>query len=163
MAAGLSTSLERLITIIEGCDSSSPWNRSEQRIYTLQEGDIAYSGLDFKYWIGSGPTREQPEAISGNLMTMRHTVQIELARFWGGGDNINRHYYGLLKALESQANIVEQSILYQPNWAYSSTGIILINLAFPSSIIPPEPSRPLFLWVITLEIFIRQANAAATV
>lgn len=164
MAAGLSAALERIAAIVEGCDTAAKWRRSTRSIASFRGTEsMTAAGIDHKYWLGSSPSREQPEAISGSHHTQRHLVALELARYWGQGDRINSDYYGLLKSLEAEALVVEHSLLHQNNWDYTNTGIILINLSEPSVVEPPADDMPVFLWSILLELTIRQASAAVVV
>jgi hypothetical protein len=163
VAKGLTASLERIATIIEGADSTAGWTRSELRLTTLQGDQTQAAGIDHKYWLGSTPQRNQPAAIAGSLLTMRYTVIIELARYWGGGNKLDKDYYGLVRSLEAEANIIEQTVMLPNNWDKDNTGIILINMPKPTAIREPTAAQPILLWVITLEVTIRQPKVAATV
>jgi len=161
MAAGLTAALARVGTIIEGCDATAGWTKSEQRIVSLMGDDVSSSGVDHKYWLDSVP-RRPVGAIAGGHHDRLYAVDVELARYWGGGDCLGRDFLGLLKSLEAEANIVEQSLMDRPqNWNFSTTGIALINMAQSARIIGGAPS--VMIWKIELELYIRQPNVAAAV
>jgi hypothetical protein len=163
VALGLTAALDRLAVVVEGCDSTAGWERSEQRITTLLDDLKGSSGLDHKYWLGGRAARHQPEAIAGSHLTMAYDVTIELARYWGGGDALDRDYFGLLKSAEAEANIVEQSIQLLSNWARATTGIVLVNQPEPAQVVSPSDEKPILLWVIALRVMIRQPKVAVTV
>jgi len=161
MAAGLTAALERVGEIVEGCDAMAGWRKSQQRITSLEDSDVSSAGVDHKYWLDSSP-RRQVGAIAGSDHDRTYTVAVELARYWGGGDNTSRDFLGLLKALEAEADIVEQSLTERPqNWAYATTGIAVINLAQSARVIGRAPS--ILIWKIELSLYIRQPDVAAAV
>ena len=127
MAAGLSSAIDRICAIIENCDPSTNWGRSHQRLSTLLGKETIPSGIDKKYFIHMRIRDERP-VVTGSHVTTINKIELELARYYGGGELHSSEYYGLSKQLESQADIVEQCLLYSNNWDSVNTGIWLIYM-----------------------------------
>ena len=161
MAAGLTSALARVGEIIEGCDAAAGWRKSKQRITSLEDDNVSSAGVDHKYWLDSSP-RRSVGAIAGSHHDRQYVAAVELARYWGGGDSASRDFLGLLKSLEAEADIVEQSITERPqNWAFATTGIAVINLVRSARVIGRAPS--ILIWKIELNLYIRQPDVAAAV
>jgi hypothetical protein len=125
MAAGLSAALGQFCTVIEGCGSS--YKRCTQRLSTLHATQVMVSGVDYRYWISTLERKERP-VITGNLVTTENSIEVELARYFGQGDINSHEYYSLVKSMESESDLIEQSLLHKNSWAPSTTGIWLVSL-----------------------------------
>jgi hypothetical protein len=161
MAAGLSTALDRIEAIIQGCDPDTKWTRSEQRLSTFGDENARAGGINRKYWIKVG-RRTGRGIIAGSHHHRDVPVQIQLAQFYGGGDRNSKAFHGLQKQMEARAEIVQESLTEQPaNWQRSTTGII--NLVLENGGIMDSFSEQTIIWSIDLVVTIRQPDVAATV
>jgi hypothetical protein len=159
MAKGLSAAIARIATVIEGCDDST-WKRSRQRISGMKDPNVISSGLDGKYWV-HGKVRKERAIVHGSLITTNNTVFVELARYWGKGDRLQKDHYNLHQTLEAQADIVEQSLLLQTNWAVSDTGVILVNMR--QGIVEELQTPEILLWTAEFNVMIRHPKVATVV
>jgi len=158
VAAGLTAALDRIAAVVEGVGS---WRRAERRITTLTDENLSSSGLDRRYWLRASP-RSAEGLMAGSHHDRRYLVTVELARAYGGGDRLSRDYFGLMQLLEAEADAVEQSLVEQPgNWDYATTGILLVNLE--NSELSNTAAPGVMVWVIDLELLIRQPHMGAAV
>jgi len=160
MAAGIDATLSRLETVVQGCDSSAEWRRSLQRLSTLEDAEALGAGLDLRYWLTLTPHEEVP-IVSGALVTLKAKAELELARYFGGGSLMGRDFHALHKALQIQADTVQQSLEHPSNWDTANTGLVLCTLARSRLAKPAAPD--LLLWVIELDVMIRYARPATVV
>lgn len=158
--AGIADTIARLRTVIEGADSTAGWSRSKQRLSTFEGGEALAAGLDHKYWLTVRPHQEVP-IVSGNRVTLKARAELELARFFGGGDLLDRDHHGLHAALQIEADTVQQSLEHPSNWDTTSTGLILCTLDRSDLGSPVVPQ--LMLWVVELDLQIRYARPATVV
>jgi len=158
MAAGLSAALTRFMKVIENCDSDTKWKKSEQRLSTLQTEEVLPGAAERKYWV-MGKSRGQRPVVAANKVTTINSVFVELSRFWGKGTKRSKDFIGLHQALEAQADIVEQSLLFPNNWDRADTGVILVNLVQGTV----DEYGPLLLWVAEFEVLIRQDDVSTLV
>lgn len=153
MAAGLDSALSRIETVI----AALGWTRSERRLSELE--DVSAQGtIDHRFWVGSaeGAVIEQ---VHGSLADYRAQVTVELGRHLGGVDLLEDDFAALERSLSSEGRSVEHSLLHPLNWAYATTGIVLVNHRRSA----PLKRRPALIWTIELELTIRVANAAVLV
>jgi len=158
--AGLSDALDRIVTIVEACDE---WTRSEKRVYGFDaDPDTGADGIEHTFWINATPRNAVGLVTPKAHHQRRYGIIIELARFYGEGDLLGREWFSLMKSIEAEANIVEQSLDQAPNnWNFASSGIILINLD-ESELLEPSHDN-IMVWRITLDVLVRQPDVSVAV
>jgi hypothetical protein len=164
MSAGLTAALARIEAIVEGVNLTTPWVKSAHPILGTQflEELTNPTGqpLDRHYWVtvAGGPRTGLP--VSGSLADSTVDITIDLVRQWAGRwDGVD--HLARIKSCDPDALIVEHSLLNPTNWAYSTSGIILVNTVGSGK--GPILVLPSLVWQIDLAVTLRVADAGVIV
>lgn len=149
---GISTAVDFIVSIVAGVTSAS-WTRHARRLSTLDDATSG-NGLDYKYSVTMGDHERMPAVSSGSHKTLDCNVIVEFARFFGGGDAQDRDHHGLHKALQDEAINVTEAIINPNNWAFDSTGIILIN-ENDGTLKTADFDKRLMIWESDLQVLVR--------
>jgi len=161
MAAGPEAAVERIAALVEGTRTSDQWKRVEQRLSDLTDAEAIPSGMDYGYWVASTSVLQRDKVV-GSVMDVQLTVEVELARRYGGGSMHGREFYNLHKDLSEQANAVQQTITHSNNWAFATSGIWLVDLD-AGALIEPVSGGGLMIWQSVFSVEVRMAAAHTAV